>query len=210
MYATFASIGSPISPPHIDDHISSRCYYKAIHPYEPAPPNRDCLSRRSLNFQARQQCPRPKLSPATSRARGFRFIGEVHRSSLLPPAIALKAPAQGCGLPTSPRRSRSAVALVYRVLGTVQAEDLGHRRRFRGRRLTNPHGSDSNPWIQYNNRYTVPAGRDDRIIFVFMGFYPKRSTTTQTIRPCAPLSNHPPAGERRRDESSGLSAMRNS
>jgi DNA invertase Pin-like site-specific DNA recombinase len=34
-----------------------------------------------------------------------------------PPAIE---PARvGCGLPTSPRRSRSAVASVYRVLGTA-------------------------------------------------------------------------------------------
>ena len=50
-------------------------------------------------------------------------------------------------------------------------------------------------WSLDNDIKTLvaPAGRDDRSIFVLIGVYSRRSAT-QTIRPCAPLSNHPPRG----------------
>jgi hypothetical protein len=46
---------------------------------------------------------------------------------------------------------------------------------------------------QYNTVFNALAGRDNRVIFVLIRFYSKHSAT-QTMRPCAPLSDHPPRG----------------
>jgi non-ribosomal peptide synthetase component F len=54
--------------------------------------------------------------------------------------------------------------------------------------------ADATAFIQYtSNSLIAPTGRGNRIIFVLMGVYSGHSAT-QTIRPCAPLSDHPRRG----------------